>query len=142
MITAKEALDIFKKTWVLTNWMKAALRTANIINWMWPTTQSKIISYILEKLKTFLFKWKQWTFEADSDYHDVWYYLWVTEEDRAVADRWYFKRLINDILKMDLPVHKEIYYVSLAYIAYRLVRKYWKAHFNYNYKEDENTENL
>jgi len=133
-MTKEIAIEEFKNTWILTNKIRSVLRPAWIINWLWPIRISRWANYLIECLKSLLITDGRNDFEADGDYHDIWYYLWWTEDDRKKADIWFFDRLNSDILKLCLPAYKEIYYLTLSYIAYKSVRKYGYKYFNFKNK--------
>jgi len=128
----EQVIAEFKKTWIITAEMRMVLRPLWIINWIWPWNISKWANYVLQELKEVVLNNKLKKFDADADYHDLEYYIWGTEEDRLEADRGFFRRLFDDILKMNIVFYKEAYYLLLSYIAYRLVRRYGKQHFTYN----------
>lgn len=126
-----QAISEFKETWIITDEIRSVLRPLGVMNWIWPWNISRWGNYLLQELKTLIIKDWLPEFEADWDYHDLGYYIGWTEKDRLKIDIWFFERLFDDILQMGLPAYKEIYYLTLAYISYRMVKKYWKKHFNY-----------
>lgn len=127
----KEIKIEYRKTGVLTPQMKKILREKWIINWFWPSNISWIAKFLINKLKKIAIKSGRTRFESDADYHDYNYYLGGSENDRKKADRGFFQRLIKDTLELDLWWFSELYYVGVCIIAYRLVRRFGKKHFNY-----------
>jgi len=130
-MTIEQAIQEFKHTWILTNDMRVVLRKEWIINWLWPIRISKWASYLIESLKVVLIKEGANDFEADADYHDLNYYIWWSEADRKKADIWFFTRLSKDILLLDIPKFRCIYYMLLLYISYIWIRKMWRLFFNF-----------
>jgi len=131
-MSKETAIIEYKKTGILTNEIRKVLRREWVINWLWPIRISRWASYLIDSLKAILIK--EWAddFEADADYHDLNYYIGWSEADRLNADIWYFTRLSKDILRLDIPKFRWIYYMLLLYLSYLWVRKFWKIFFNYN----------
>jgi len=136
-MTLETAIVEYKSTWILTNEMRKVLRREWVINWLWPIHISKWASVLIDALKKALIKEWASDFEADADYHDLNYYIWWTEEDRLSADIWYFTRLSKDILKLNIPKFRGIYYMLLLYLSYMWVRQYGKLFFNYSLYESK-----
>ena len=68
-------------------------------------------------------------FKASCDQHDYNYYVGGTEEDRRWADWGFYQAMLKDLRR--LGFWQRLYGRLKAYLFYRLVRKYGKAHFNY-----------
>jgi len=126
-MTIKEIIITYRTTGTISKDSMDILRAKWIVNWVWPQKSIWGVNYLIDCITNSL----DIDIEASGDMHDLNYYIGWTEEDKQKADRGFFTRLIDDIMKANFNLAKEWFYIILAYIAYVWVRSFGYKHFNY-----------
>ena len=72
----------------------------------------------------------EFLFNASCNQHDFYYWRGGNEIDRYKADRMFFDKMKNDTKLSTNPL-KRMFYLTMAYIYFKAVRKKGKSFFNY-----------
>jgi len=134
-----QAYNILKqnKTFIEANF--DTLKSIWIINWIGPAYLSKKIIRFITKI----FDWVKY------EWHDIFYFLWWTENDRIKADIWLLKYSLislnnkidylnniklNILIKIFFIIFKliiRLYYNLIIYFSFFMVRIFWNKAFLY-----------